>query len=209
MLRLSLCASLLLVGMSGQQGAPAPMPIGARLVPGMQLVYVSDGVESPWTVDSVVRDVTIGRQTGCVRIRLRISPYQVNADTRVHCLRDDTMMNADSTGRLQPARPLLAGVSMLIEQPNAGRVQFETLQAAVEQIPVQQGDSLTRIAVDVLPTTVTTFDSSGKVIRRLRENFSVALGTATGGVFEVPDPSLRSGWRVVRRFSLVSIRMPR
>ena len=60
----------------------------------------------------------------------------------------------------------------------------------------------------VVPTTVTTRDTTGRVLRRLRERFAVSLGTAVGGVFEVPDSSQAGGWRVEREFELVRIVRP-
>jgi hypothetical protein len=96
-------------------------------------------------------------------------------------------------------------------QANGGLVRFETLEPTVENIPLEGGSSgasAVPTPIDVIPTTVTTFDSTGQIVRRLRERFSVALATATGGVFEVPDTTQSSGWRTIQRFELVAIRVP-
>jgi hypothetical protein len=196
----------------GQPSAGAPESLASRLQPGMQLVYASDGIESPpWTLDSVTRNVTLGTRTGCVRLRLRTSPTQAVPDTRQHCVEGNTMLNWDErSASAQPARPLGARALLEIIQANGGRARFETGDAVVERIKVTPssiaGEAPT--AIDVLPTVVTTMDSTGKIVRRLRERFSIALATATGGVFEVPDSTQSSGWRVVRQFELVAIRVP-
>jgi hypothetical protein len=56
----------------------------------------------------------------------------------------------------------------------------------------------------VIETTVVTLDSAGTVLRRLRERFAPAIGTATWGAFEVPDGA--GGWRLQREFRLAAIR---
>ena len=194
----------------GQSAELAPDRLASLLQPGMQLVYASDGVESPpWTIDSVTRHVTLGTRSDCVRLQLRTSPTQAAPETRQHCVDGSTMMNWDQrSGASRPARPLSARAQLEIVQANGGRVRYETGDAAVERITIGQAATGAPTALDVLPTTVTTLDSTGKVVRRLRERFSIALATATGGVFEVPDSTQSNGWRVVRRFELMAIRLP-
>jgi hypothetical protein len=176
--------------------------IGGLLRPGMQLVYESGGVESPWTIDSVTRDTSLGGRTGCVRLRLRTSAGQATSDTRAHCADSATMFTWDERrGELRPARPLRPGATLELPQRDGGSVRFETGPGTtVEQIGA--------LAVEVLPTTVTTRDSAGHVLRRLRERFALGLATATGGVFELPDAAGPNGWRTVRQFALVAIRSP-
>ena len=202
-------ATTTLIG--SQSTGLAPNRLASMLQPGMQLVYASDGVESPpWTIDSVTRNVTLGTRSGCVRLRLRTSPAQAVPETRQHCVEGSTMVNWDersATERL--ARPLGARALLEITQANGGRVRYETGAPTVERINHVQAATGASTAIDVLPTTVTTLDSTGKVVRRLRERFSIALATATGGLFEVPDSTQSTGWRVVRRFELVAIRVPR
>ena len=112
------------------------------------------------------------------------------------------------SGMARPARPLGARASLEVAQPNGGRVRYETGDVAEERINVEVSGTVMPNDIPVLPTTVTTFDSTGKVVRRLRERFSIGLATATGGAFEVPDSTQTGGWRVVRRFELVAIRLP-
>jgi hypothetical protein len=195
-------------------GGQAPVEGMASLLrPGMQLVYASGGVESPpWTVDSITRSLMLEGHTGCVRIFLRTTPTQPTAEARTYCTRETTLLSWDvRAAALRPARPLGLGTMMENRQANGGLVRFETLEPTVENIPLESGSSgasAVPTPIDVIPTTVTTFDSTGQIVRRLRERFSVALATATGGVFEVPDTTQSSGWRTIQRFELVAIRVP-
>jgi hypothetical protein len=197
----------LVVGLAMSQAAPPSL--GSLLQPGTQLLYGSDDARpSPWTIDSVVRDVSIGGKTGCVRLRLRLPP-QFAPQMRLHCVDRAMMFNWDSIAQiLRAGRPLGAGGTLDIPQANGGRVQFAAAQPVLEWVRVERTTSPDSVAVRVIPTTVTTFDSTGKAIRRLRERFSVALATATGGVFEVADSSIAGGWRSSRKFDLVAIRYP-
>ena len=205
-------ALLLLLGAASTARSQATQ-LGGRLVPAMELVYASDGATSPpWTIDSIARELRLGSSEHCVRIRLRTSPTQATPETRTHCVQSMSMFNWDErTGQLRPARPLEPGVSLETQQPNGGRIRFETAAMEVERIPVESRSTREPVApaaLEVLPTIVTTMDSTGKVVRRLRERFSIELATATGGVFEVPDSASTGGWRTVRRFELVAIRLP-
>ena len=173
--------------------------LGALLQPGMELVYSSGGTETPWSIDSVARDTTLGGRSGCLRLRLRLSPAQAVADTRAYCADSATMTTWDErAAQHRPARPLSPGAVLELPQREGAMARFETGVWAVEQV--------SGIAIDVLPTTVTTRDSTGRVVRRLRERFAPALATATGGVFEVPDDAAPAGWRALRAFELVAIR---
>lgn len=191
-------ASLFLVCLSvGQIRAER---IGARLLPGMQLVYSSEGVQNAWTVDTVATDTTLGGRSPCVRIRLR-TRSEGPPETRAYCTDSTTMFTWDErSGQHRPSRPLSAGGALELRQRDNGNALFESAVSMVEQIGA--------VSLEVIPTTVTTRDSTGRIVRRLRERFSVGLATATGGVFEVPDSSQPRGWRTVRRFELVAIRMP-
>jgi hypothetical protein len=186
--------------------------LASMLQPGMQLVYASDGVESPpWVIDSVVREVSVGGRSGCVRLRLRINPSQPNAEMRVHCSDESMMLNGDErTNTVRSARPLGDGALLELRQSNGTLVRFETSQQSTERVRTAGAAGAARDSamIVVLPTTVTTFDSTGKAIRRLRERFSIGLATATGGVFEVADSTQPGGWRVSRKFDLVAIRYP-
>jgi hypothetical protein len=175
--------------------------IGVLLRPGTQLVYSSGGVEAVWTIDTVSRDTTLAGRPGCFRMRLRTSPTQSVPDTRAHCA-DSTMMLSwdDRTAQLRPSRPLRAGMVLELPYRGGGSVRFETGLPKVERIGA--------ISIDVIPTTITTRDSTGRLVRRLRERFAVGLATATGGVFEDPDASAPGGWKTTRSFELIAIRTP-
>jgi hypothetical protein len=122
------------------------------------------------------------------------------------------MFNWDErSSTARPVRPLGSRTTLEIAQASGGRVRFETTEPLVERIRLEQlstGAAAATTDIEVIPTTVTTIDSAGKIVRRLRERFSIALATATGGEFEVPDSTQAGGWRTVRRFELVAIRMP-
>ena len=211
-MRLSLCVGVLLLAPGASvPGQETGNRIGELLEPGMQLFYSSQGIQpAPWTIFSVTRGVTIAGRSDCVRISLRTAPNQVVPETRVHCVRGTAMVNVDeTTGSVRPGRPLVPEFKVAIPQPNGGQVVYETSQSVLENIQLQRGSAQpVGTPVDVLLTTVTTLDSAGKVIRRLRERFSIALGTATGGVFEMPDSTQAGGWRVVNRFELARIAIP-
>jgi hypothetical protein len=95
------------------------------------------------------------------------------------------------------SRPI--GEHMRLEKPlaNGGRVVYETGARASHKI----GETM----YIGIPTTVTTYDSAGKVLRRLREDYAPALLTALRGVFEEPDAN---GWRVTREFGLKRLTQP-
>lgn len=178
-----------------------PEGLGGRLAAGTQLVYSSGGVETPWRIDSIAADTIIAGRPGCVRLRLRLSPTQRDATTRAFCAAGETLFLWDErAGTLRVARPIAGGRSMDVSQAAGGSTRYETDAPAT--------DTIDGMAFNVIPTTVTTRDSVGRTVRRLRERFSVELLTATGGVFEVPDSTQPGGWREERRFALVGIRIP-
>lgn len=169
---------------------------GSLLRPGMRLLYRSDA-EQLWTIDSLTRDTTLAGVPHCVRMRLRMSP-QAPATTRAFCARDGVLHSHDaSTGQLRPARPILPRQRLTVPGANRTTALFET-----DSLDVQMAGGR---AFDLVFTTVTTRDSTGRVIRRLREAFAPALLTAVEGTFEVPDTTQAGGWRVVSRFRLAEI----
>ena len=193
------CAALI-VSLTAVLPSTARTQLAASLEERQQLVYSSGGVESIWTIDRVVRDTTLGDRRGCVVILLRTTATQTSAETRAHCTFADTMTNwVASAGEHRPARMLAPG-TLVIPRPTGGEVRFVVGQPAV--------DTVSNTPFRVLPTEVITTDQLGKVIRRLRERFAIGLATATSGVFEVPDSSSQSGWRVERSFKLLAIRQP-
>jgi hypothetical protein len=173
-------------------------PLGSSLTPGTQLLYESNGVTTPWYIDSVNTSFAAGSESNCLRLVLRIGTGA--AQTRTHCVVGETMMNwSQNAGRLVAARPLSI-TTMGISAANGGSVRFEVSPPAVDTIGTER--------FVVLPTVVTTLDSSGKAIRRLTERFAQALATATEGVFEVPDTARAGQWRISQRFRLTGIRRP-
>ena len=181
--------------------------IGSLLVTGMQLVYERDGVQTPWTIDSVVPFSATGMK-GCIRIQLRTSPTQATPEKRAHCSDSATMYNWDDRlGRPRGVRPLLVNMLMEMRQQNGTLVRYEASAPTLERIRTERGPNADTTAIEVIPTVVTTMDSTGKAVRRLRERFSVGLATATGGVFEVPDSTTAGRWRTTLQFELVRIRI--
>lgn len=172
---------------------------GRLLAPGTQLVYSSGGQENPpWRVEAIARDTALGAIRNCSVIRLRTSPSQSAPEVRAQCERGDTLFAWDAgSGSHRPMRPVAAGMSLQIRGSRGTITTYETGSNAVEIIGTSE--------VPVIATVVTTRDSTGRVIRRLRERFSLALATATGGVFEVPDSTSADGWRVERKFDLTRI----
>lgn len=174
---------------------------GSVLRQGMQLVYSSDGVDTPWSVDTLAGDTTFGGKRGCIRLRMRTSPTQTVPDLRMQCA-DSAMMYAwdTVTATLRATRPLTANARVEFSLSGGRKARYETGTPTKETIGGRH--------IDVLPTTVTTLDAEGRAVSRLRERFAISLATATGGVFEVPDMTAPEGWRVTRKFDLVAIRTP-
>jgi hypothetical protein len=173
-------------------------PPGRLLAPGMQLTYSAAGVETPpWTIDRVA-DTTIAGVSQCRLIVVRIAPERA-AESRPWCVRGDTLLVWDpALNAHRPLRPLGARMTMEIRGRAGSTSTYVTADAAVETI--------SGLKVDVIPTAVTTRDSTGRLTRRLRERYAHGLATATGGVFEVADSTQPSGWRSTQAFELVRIR---
>ena len=178
--------------------AIAPVTLGAQAPPtpvltaGTRLVYASGGSETPWTIDSIVR-TRVGNMSDCVQLSLRLSPAAPQT-RRGFCV-DSQMVYSwtDSAARPRASRPLRGDLES--RSANGHVTTYTTGVAATETI--------SGFPLIVIPTIVTTRDSTGRIVRRLRERFSVALLSATGGVFEVPDSA--GGWRTERTFELVRI----
>jgi hypothetical protein len=193
---MSLSRSLVLLGFLA---ASQSVSIGSALRPGMSLVYSSGGVETPWIIDSVRTDSALHGRRPCALIWLRTSPSQTAAQLRSWCTDSASMFAWDErTAAFRAVRPLAPGTRLELSLANGGRSVYETAERTVEVISGR--------SIDVVVTTVTTADSTGRVVQRLRERFSIALATATGGTFEVPDSAHPGGWRTTRAFELVAIR---
>ena len=177
------------------QGPTPPKP-GSMLQPGTMLIYTSGGVETPWTIDSAAVDTTIAGRSGCTRLVLRLAPTR-RQQTRAFCA-DSVMLWGwnDSTQSMIQLRPISPNGTLSISTRN-GTTLYEAGVPTTEKIG--------GLNVWVIPTTVTTRDRNGRIVRRLTENFSTGLLTATRGTFEVPD-STRVGEMVVQqRFELIGI----
>lgn len=166
---------------------------GRDLRLGMRLTYASGGEEQPaWRVDSLVRDLAHEGRTGCLFVRF--SP----TDSRTVCASGDTIFAwSPTTRRWTPSRIVAPNATLEIRQASLGRVVFTT--GAMET------DTISAVPIPVVVTRVSTFDSSGRELRRLDERYAPGLLTATSGAFAVPDTARAGGWRVTTRFELVRI----
>jgi hypothetical protein len=173
-----------------------PPKAGGMLQPGTMLIYTSGGVETPWTIDSAAVDTTIAGRSGCVRLKLRLAPA-AQQTTRAFCADSATLWTwNDSTKTLRESRPLTAGGTLSL-QTRGGSVLYEAGTPTTDKIG--------GVNVYVIPTTVTTRDANGRIVRRLTENYSIGLLTATRGTFEVPDSTRAGEWIVTQRFELIGI----
>jgi hypothetical protein len=192
---------LILVALGAGTGHVAAQSTPIILVPGAELVYAANGtVTSTWRVDSIAYDLLIEGRTGCVRVRFAPGGPSPGVEERLSCAAGDTLFTWDAAGqRWRAARPIAP--DRILEIPGRNRVnRYVTGAAREEQIGPHR--------VEVVETTVTTLDSTGVAIRRLRERYAPSLGTATWGVFETPDSATSGGWRVNTEFTLVEIRLP-
>lgn len=173
--------------------------LGSRLSAGMQLVYSSDGVETPWSIDSLTPDTTFGGRRGCIRMRLRTSPTQAVAETRAQCADSAMMYTWDATtSALRAVRPLKPHTIVEFDLSGGRKARYETDGFTIDHVGIDP--------IEVLPTTVVTLDANGRAVSRLRERFAISLATATRGTFESPDMTASGGWRETRTFQLVAIR---
>ena len=175
---------------------------GSALKPGVKLTYGSGGREqAPWTIDSVHRDVAWGGRTDCARIFLRMRPDQLPGSGRVFCRGGDTLFawNA-TTNEWRAERPLGAGMTLRVPQPSGAALHYTTAELGDTTISGHR--------FEFVRTTIITHDPQDRPIRRLRERYAVALATALGGVFEVPDSVTAGAWREVQRFDLVRVEIP-
>lgn len=185
----------------GPQGSAAHLPGGA-LKPGAKLTYGSAGRDQPpWSIDSVHQGVSLGGRTGCTRIYLRMRPDQTSPTARVMCRGGDTLFAWNATANEWRAdRPLGANMTLRVPQPSGAALHYSTAEL---------GDTtISGSRFGFVRTTIITHDPQDRPIRRLRERYSVALGTALGGVFEVPDSVTAGAWRETQRFELVRVEIP-
>ncbi len=170
----------------------------ARLAVGVELTYSSGGqAGAPWRVELAERDLAIGGRTGCVRVRFAAGGPRAGPDTRTTCETDGILFSWNSTGQVWRASRPVAPARTLETTTGASVFRYTTGSLAT--------DTIGQFIVRVVETTMTTTDSTGRTIRRLRERFAPGLGTATWGSFERPDPAAPDGWVVEREFRLTAI----
>lgn len=181
------------------QSAP---PLAGLLRPGTRLQYSSNGeAQPPWTVDSVTHSPALRPASQCTVIHLRRRPDQPRAEPTRLCLARDTLFAWDSTRQLwTPSRPAGPAMQLSIPRRVGGTVDYETTGTSV--------DTISGHVISVLLTTVTTRDSLGRAVRRLRERYALSLATATGGTFETPDSLAPGTWRSQQVFVLRAIERP-
>ena len=183
------------------QGTAPHLP-GSLLKPGAMLTYGSgDREQPPWTIDSVHRDISLGGRSGCTRIYLRMRPDQAVPTARLACRGGDTLFAWNATTNAWRAeRPLGAGMTLRVPQQSGATLDYTTAQLGDTTIAGHR--------VGFVHTTIITNDAQGRPIRRLRERYALALATALGGVFEVPDSAQAGAWRHSQRFDLVRLAIP-
>jgi hypothetical protein len=178
---------------------PASSGPGSLLQPGMQLIYSSNDQDiAPWYIDSVRRDSTLRPGSACTVIhqRRQAAPGELRL-----CLANDTLFGwSAERNEWRPQRPVGPHMVMRFSRANGIELHYATTELGEEQI-----DGRT---IPVVLTTVTTSDSAGRPMRRLRERYAIGLATATGGEFEVPDSTAVDGWRTEQQFTLREIRYP-
>ena len=198
-------ALVLLVGFTLLPGLDTSSVPGGLLRPGMQLFYSADDQEQPaWFIDSVRSDSTLRPGSRCTVIHQRRGAGQSRPEESRLCQANDTLFSWNvERNEWRPQRPVGPGMVMEFVRANGSRVRYEVGGTGQERVP-----GLTPDRVPVVLTTVTTSDSLGRPVRRLRELYAIGLATATGGDFEVPDSTESDGWRTDQRFNLREIRGP-
>ena len=181
--------------------AAAPQNLAADLRAGMTLQYTSDGRDQPpWSIESVETAVPLNSSADCARVGIRRQPDGAVDESRL-CVEGGMVVAWDDKQRaFVPQRPAGPGLQLTQRRANGDTVTYAT-GATHEEI-------VSGVRLQVIETTVTTANASGQNIRRLRERYAITLTTATGGVFEVPDPAAASGWRAQQVFELRDIRQP-
>jgi hypothetical protein len=177
---------------------PEPASLASLLRAGTELVYESGDTQQHWVVEALEQPASIAGLTQCVRMDLRRAPTPARPESRAWCVQDLRLKSwNDSSLELTPLRPV--GPDMTLELPlEKGTVRYET--GGLER------DTIGDMIIDVVPTTVTTLDSAGRTVRRLRERYALGLATATRGTFEEPDSVQPGSWRTTQQFRLVAVR---
>ena len=164
----------------------------------MRLIYESMGErQPPWHVDSVAPGARLRPGFDCAVIHLRRRPDGPAEESRL-CAAADTLHRWDASREgWTIARPVGPHMTWASSGPHSSLIRYETGAASVDTVAGRR--------VPVILTTVTTIDSSGRPLRRLRERYALSLATATRGTFEVSDSASAGAWRVQREFVLREI----
>jgi hypothetical protein len=185
---------------AGLPGAREQARLASSLEAGMQLLYESDGEQQPpWSIDSVRVGAALREGSECAVIQMRRRPDQSPPEESQLCLANDTLYRWEAKRAdwaiMRPVGPRMNWTS---RKANGDLVRYETGETAEERISGR--------AIQVVHTTVTTSDSTGRPNHRLRERYALSLTTATGGTFEMPDSSRSGDWHGQRSFELREIR---
>ena len=168
---LMLCASFTLA---------AELP-GELLRNGMQLTYSSNGKSlPPWTIQSVDADLSYDGMSGCTKTEV-VYGNPDDRETKWECI-SDNLLHVHDGERWIPTRPI--GEHMRFGN-------YETHESAIQE--------LGGFRLKTVKTIRYNYNGDGTIKNRLREYYSVGLGTATEGVFEIP------AWTPFNTFKLISI----
>src|SRR5262245_12606354 len=184
--RVALAALLLAIGCRGRahgggagevemlRGTVAAGAPGSSLRAGMHLVYRNDGQrQEPWTIDSVRVGGLTPEQSDCVTYWIRLRAAQPSEE-RTMCVRGTMLQRWDaSLGALRDERPVVPRQRWSVGRANGDLATYET--GDLEEATVGTHKFL------ALPTTVTTRNMVGVVLRRLRERYVLVLLTASDG----------------------------
>lgn len=175
--------------------------LGTGLEPGMQLIYESMGErQPPWHVDSVRVGAGLRPGFDCAVLHIRRRPDAPAEETRL-CLGTDTLHRWDARrASWTVARPVGPRMTWSTLGPDSTTVRYET--------DIASEDTIAGRRIPVILTAVTTTDSAGRPLRRLRERYALSLATATRGAFETPDSARPGTWLVQREFVLREILTP-
>lgn len=172
---------------------------GSALRPAMGLIYAANGQRSdPWIVEAVETGLAHGGMSNCSRIQFQLKENESQPDVRWQCVDKKILYEHNKeAGRWQPSRPIGPKMTLELRGPD-GSVATRYVTDGLTY------EAISGLDIGVVRTTVYTL-KNGAVIRRLRERYATAFGTATGGVFEMPDRQSEDGWRRELEFELVEI----
>ena len=167
------------------------------LAQGMILQYSSNGVPIPvWVIGKVSIGLNHSGMSGCSKIEINYGD-DTNFRTKWECVAEGVLYSYENDKWL-PSRP--ADENMYLEKQNSsGKIISSYETKTFSRMVVGP------LNIKVLSTSIYNYKPDGTVENRLREMFSIGLGTAVEGVFEVPDAAVEGGWRIVNEFKLIAI----